>query len=88
MNDAQIIDVFRRMALAGVKVAGPVLAVILVIGVVVSILQTITQIQEQAIVFVLKFAAVGIILVVMGPWMLQVLSSLVYELWSTIPEIE
>jgi flagellar biosynthetic protein FliQ len=88
MGDLQIITIFRHMATAGVKVAGPVLAVILVVGVVVSVLQTITQIQEQAVVYVLKFAAVGVLLIVMGPWMLQVLASFITELWAQIPEVQ
>jgi flagellar biosynthetic protein FliQ len=88
VNDAQIISVFRQMAATGVKVAGPILVVILVVGVVVSLIQTITQIQEQAVVYVLKFAAVGILLIVVGPWMLQVLSSFIRDLWATIPEVK
>ena len=89
MNDAEIVHIFRQMAAAGAKVAGPLLAVMLVVGVVVSIVQTITQIQEQAVVYVVKFAAVGVVLLVMGPWMLQVLTSFIREMWSpSIPELD
>lgn len=88
MTDSEIVHVFRQMAAAGVKVAGPILVLILVIGVVVSIVQTVTQIQEQAVVYVLKFAAVGVLLIVMGPWMLQVLAEFFREVWAMIPEVE
>ena len=88
MTDVDIVHIFRQMAAAGAKVAGPLLAVMLVVGVVVSIVQTITQIQEQAVVYVVKFAAVGIILIVAGPWMLQVLTSFITDLWARIPEMQ
>jgi len=86
MSDTEIVHIFRQMATAGAKVAGPLLMVMLVVGVVVSLLQTITQIQEQAVVYVVKFAAVGVLLVVMGPWMLNVLTSFITDLWALIPE--
>ncbi len=88
MTDSEIVNVFRQMAAAGVKVGGPILVLILVIGVVVSIIQTITQIQEQAVVYVLKFAAVGVLMIVMGPWMLRVLAEFFREIWAMIPEVE
>lgn len=88
MTDVEIVHIFRQMAAAGVKVAGPLLAVMLVVGTVISIVQTITQVQEQAIVYVVKFAAVGIMLVVMGPWMLAVLTSFVREMYALIPELD
>ncbi len=88
MTDVEIVHIFRQMAAAGVKVAGPLLGVMLVVGVVVSLVQTITQIQEQAVVYVVKFAAVGIILVVMGPWMLQVLTAFIREMFALITEID
>ncbi len=88
MTDVEIVHIFRQMAAAGAKVAGPLLIVMLLVGVVVSIIQTITQIQEQAVVYVVKFIAVGIVLLAMGPWMLQVLSSFIREMWTMIPEVE
>jgi flagellar biosynthetic protein FliQ len=87
MTDVDIVHVLRMMCVTGVKVAGPVLAVILGVGIFVSLVQTITQIQEQAVVYVLKFCAVGLLLLVMGPWMLQELSGFVTNLWARIPEV-
>jgi flagellar biosynthetic protein FliQ len=56
--------------------------------VIVSLVQTITQVQEQAIVYVLKFAGVAGVLLTAGPWMLQVLTSFVRTLWAKIPEVQ
>ncbi len=86
MSDASIVHIFRQMAAAGAKVGGPLLVVMLLVGVLVSIVQTITQIQEQAVVYVLKFVAVCLLLLVMGPWMLQVLTSFIRDMWSMIPD--
>jgi flagellar biosynthetic protein FliQ len=87
MSDADIVHVLRMMCVAGLKVAGPVLLVVLVVGIGVSLIQTITQIQEQAVVYVLKFAAVGVLLLFSGPWMLNELSSFVRVLWARIPDV-
>ncbi len=88
MSDIDVVHVLRMMCVAGVKVAGPVLGVILAVGIVVSLIQTITQIQEQAVVYVLKFCAVGLLLLVMGPWMLQELSGFVRTLWARVPDVK
>jgi len=87
MTDVEIIHVLKEMTMAGLKVAGPVLGVILAIGVMVSLVQTITQVQEQAVVYVLKFAGVATLLLTTGPWMLQVLTTFVRTLWAKIPDV-
>jgi flagellar biosynthetic protein FliQ len=84
MNDVAVVDVLRQMLISGVKIIGPVLVVTLVVGVVVSLAQTITQIQEQSVAFVLKIAAVAVVFVVAGPWMLQEMRGFVIELWARI----
>ncbi len=88
MTDTQIVNVLKMMATTGLKVAGPILLAVLLVGTVVSLFQTITQIQEQAIVYVVKFAAVGVLLLLLGPWMLQELSGFVRELWARVPEVK
>lgn len=87
MDDLEIVHVLKMMAMAGLKVAGPILAIVLGVGIAVSLIQTITQIQEQAVVYVLKFAAVGVFMIVAGPWMLQILTSFVNTLWARIPDV-
>jgi flagellar biosynthetic protein FliQ len=87
MNDSDIVHVLRSMSMAGLRVAGPILLVVLVVGVVVSLVQTITQVQEQAVVYVLKFAAVGVLLLLAGPWMLHELSSFLREIWARVDDV-
>lgn len=84
MNDADVVDTLRLMMVSGVKIIGPVLAVVLVVGVVVSLVQTITQIQEQSVAFVLKIGAVALVFLFAGPWMLSEMRGFVVQLWARI----
>jgi flagellar biosynthetic protein FliQ len=87
MSDTQIIEIVAGALLISLKLAGPVLAMTLVVGVVVSLLQTITQIQEQTLTFVPKLIGVGLVLLLGGSWMLRELVTWVTELWRTIPTL-
>jgi flagellar biosynthesis protein FliQ len=69
------------------KLAAPILLMALGVGVVVSIMQTITQIQEQTLSFVPKLAGVALIIVVAGSWMIRELVTWVTRLWSAIPTL-
>lgn len=71
MTPETVIDILRRaLELAGV-VAGPILLVSLVVGVLVSILQAATQINDATLVFVPKVLGVLLALVLLGSWMVQ-----------------
>ena len=65
-----------------IKVSAPVLLVSLVVGLVISIFQTVTSIQEQTLTFVPKIIAVFLSLILLGNWMLGELSGFMIELWS------
>lgn len=65
-----------------IKTSAPVLIVSLVIGLIISIFQTVTSIQEQTLTFVPKILAVFLTLMLLGHWMLNSMSSLMVELWS------
>ena len=61
-----------EMLLAATKLAAPVLVVTLVVGLAISVLQVVTQVQEMTLTFVPKVIAVVLVCVVMGSWMLAV----------------
>ena len=65
-----------------VKVAAPVLLVSLVVGLLISIFQTVTSIQEQTLTFVPKILLVFIGMMLLGGWMLENLTSFITDLWS------
>ena len=87
MSDTQVIEIVAGALLISLKLAGPVLVMTLVVGVAVSLVQTITQIQEQTLTFVPKLIGVGLVLLVGGNWMLRELTTWVTELWRTIPAL-
>lgn len=68
-------------------VASPMLAGALVIGLVVSVFQAITQINEATLTFIPKMVVVGLILVLAGPWMLDILSTYTVNIFESITEL-
>ncbi len=87
MTEIQVIEVLRGGFEIAAKIAGPLLLSALVIGVVISVLQTITQIQEMTLTFVPKVVAAGLILLIFGSWMIQQLTTWVRSLWAMIPGV-
>lgn len=65
-----------------IKVAAPVLLVSLAVGLVVSIFQAVTSIQEQTLTFVPKVLAIFLALMLLGNWMLNEMSGFMVRLWS------
>lgn len=65
-----------------IKTAAPVLLVSLIIGLVISIFQTVTSIQEQTLTFVPKIIGVFVALMILGHWMLNGMKDFMIELWS------
>ena len=87
MNEAAILDIAVDMMILTAKIVGPMLGVSLVIGFSVSLMQSVTQIQEFTLTFVPKFAAMGLVLLLGGPWMLAELQSFIRELFAQIPNL-
>lgn len=68
-------------------VSAPILGSALIVGLLISILQATTQLQEMTLVFVPKIVVVLLVVVIFGPWMLNILTSFMYDLYATIPQI-
>jgi flagellar biosynthesis protein FliQ len=71
VTDGAVGDLLRATVDAIVAVAGPFVAAAIVVGLVVAVLQAATQIQDSAIAFVPKVLALGVVLLVLGPWVLD-----------------
>lgn len=84
MNEADIIDIARESILVMLRVGGPLLIVGLIIGVVISLIQTVTQIQEATLAFVPKLLVMSIGLLLMLPFMLGSLASYTEGLFARI----
>ena len=78
-----VIDIAREVVWVIVKTSAPLLIVSLVVGLVISIFQTITSIQEQTLTFVPKLLAIMIALMIMGNWLLNEIVSFMQMLWGS-----
>jgi flagellar biosynthetic protein FliQ len=68
-----IIAIGQQATMMMIMLAGPLLVVSLLVGLLVSIFQAVTQVNEMTLTFVPKVVAIFVVLLVMGPWMLQML---------------
>jgi flagellar biosynthetic protein FliQ len=84
MTDAGVTIVIRDCMLVIMKLAGPILCSALVVGLVVSFVQAITQINEATLAFVPKLAAIGLTLLMLGSYMMQQLSTFSHEVFDRI----
>ncbi len=75
-------DIVRDAIYTVIICAAPVLLVSLVVGLIVSIFQTVTSIQEQTLTFVPKILAVFISLLIFGPFILEHVTEFITELWN------
>ncbi|MCK8826300.1 flagellar biosynthesis protein FliQ [Natroniella acetigena] len=85
MSQTLVIEIGRKALLVTIQVAAPMLLLGMLAGLIVSIFQATTQIQEQTLSFIPKILAVLVALMVFGPWMLNVLLDFVSELFINIP---
>ena len=71
----------------GMLVCLPILGLTMLVGLLVSVLQVVTQIQEMSLTFIPKLVTAAISLVVFGPWILRTLTAFSTRLWSGIPDM-
>jgi flagellar biosynthetic protein FliQ len=87
MDQGQIMEIGARTMWVTLQISLPVLGVSLVVGLLVSIFQAVTQLQEPTLTFIPKILAVVVVIVVAGPWMMNTMLGFTIELWSGIPAI-
>lgn len=85
MTDAQVLDIITEAMLMATKLAGPLLIVALVVGVAISLFQTVTQVQEMTLSFVPKVIGIAAVFVIAGNWMLREMVNYATQLWEQIP---
>jgi flagellar biosynthetic protein FliQ len=80
-------DVFKEAILIAFKLGGPLLFSSMIIGLIIAIFQAATQIHEQTLTFVPKVLLIAIMLLVLGPWMITMLSEFMQSLFVLIKSI-
>ena len=81
ITQGQVLDIARDAIYNIIITAAPLLLISLVIGLIVSIFQTVTSIQEQTLTFVPKILAVFLGMILLGSWMLNNMSDFMTRLW-------
>ena len=87
MTSQMVLTIGRDALTLLLLISMPVLGVVMAVGLLVSIFQAVTQIQEQSLAFIPKILAMAIVMVVGGPWMLGQLLAFTSELWISIPNL-
>ena len=85
MSDTAIIHIALQTMLVALKLSAPILLTSLVIGFAVSLVQSLTQIQEVTLAFVPKLLGVGVALLICGNWMMHTLVAFTNDLFDAIP---
>ncbi len=86
MDIGDVITVSRQTIWIIIKTAVPILLVSMIVGLVISLFQTLTSIQEQTLTFVPKLIAIMIALMLMGSWMLNEIVSYMNILWGNFSQ--
>jgi len=86
MSQEFIISLAQKAIYTLFIVSGPLLIIALVVGLLVSIFQATTQIQEQTLAFIPKIVAVLVALIFFGPWMLTKIVEFTYQIFSNLSQ--
>ncbi|MCL6264695.1 flagellar biosynthesis protein FliQ [Craterilacuibacter sp. RT1T] len=85
MSPELVINLVQQALFTLIVVAAPVLGVSLLVGLLVSILQAATQINEMTLTFIPKLMALFLVLLLAGPWMLNTMMDFTIRLYQSIP---
>ncbi|MGW9627821.1 flagellar biosynthesis protein FliQ [Microbacterium sp.] len=87
MSPEAVLDIGTQGLLVAAKLAAPLLITALVVGFAISLLQSITQVQEVTLSFVPKIVAVGIALLIAGNWMISEIVQFTEMMFDRIPQL-
>jgi len=87
MNAADAVDIATDALIVIAKISAPFLLVVLAIGLLVGLMQSVTQLQEPTLSFVPKLIGAAIVIAVAGPWMLDTMVGFANELFERTPQL-
>ena len=82
MSAEQVMEIMKEAMLVAFEIAGPLLIISIVVGLLVAIFQAATQIHEQTLTFVPKLLVIALVLLALGSWMSKVMNEFVVELFA------
>ena len=87
MTADQVMEVMKEAMMVAFEIAGPLLIVSIVVGLIVAIFQAATQIHEQTLTFVPKLLVIALELLALGSWMFKVMDEVVVELFAIMASL-
>lgn len=87
MNPEMAVDIFKTVVMFALLMVAPFLAVTLIVGLITSVFQSVTSIQEQTLTFAPKLIATAGLLLLTAPWLLRTLTEFTIEMISRISTI-
>jgi flagellar biosynthesis protein FliQ len=87
MDNGFVVEITNQAIKVTMMLAAPMLIGALVVGILVSLFQAVTQINEQTLSFIPKIVVIVIALVVLSPWMMETITSFTHELYTSIPNV-
>jgi flagellar biosynthetic protein FliQ len=87
MTPGTVMEIGRQAIEVALLIAAPLLLTALVVGLIISVFQAATQINESTLQFVPKLVAIFVALMLLGPWMLQYLIDYIQRLFGSIPQL-
>jgi len=85
MSQGEVLELARQAMLVGLQVALPILIAALIVGLMVSVFQAVTQIQEMTLQFIPKMIAVGLVALFAGGWMLTQVVEFTVRVFTNLP---
>lgn len=87
MTPDQVMDIMREAMLVAFELAGPLLIISIIVGLIIAIFQAATQIHEQTLTFVPKLIVIALVLLALGSWMFKVMNEFVMKLFSLMASL-
>lgn len=87
MTTSEVIGVLQAAMIAALKLSAPILIGSVAVGLIISIFQAATQIHEQTLSFVPKLILIALILVILGPWMMETMGDFTRYIFDMIVEL-
>jgi flagellar biosynthetic protein FliQ len=87
VTENEAVNLLAKAIFVATELALPILLVSLVVGVAISLVQAVTQVQEMTLTFVPKLAAIAVVIVVSGRWMISELVDYTQELFAMLPTL-
>lgn len=87
MDNSFVVEVTNQAVKVTMMLAAPMLVGALVVGILVSLFQAVTQINEQTLSFIPKILVIVVALVILSPWMMDTITSFTRDLYVSIPSV-